>query len=60
MKIERPLVYSLLSELLFTILPLIIVIIIRGYENKYELIFYNTEWSIMAIILFGQSIDTLS
>lgn len=60
MKIERPLVYSLLSELLFTILPLIIVIIIRGYENKYELIFYNTEWSIMAIILFGQSIVKFS
>lgn len=60
MKIERPLVYSLLSELLFTILPLIIVIIVRGYESKYELIFYNTEWSIMAIILYGQSIVKFS
>ena len=60
MKLERTLFYILISELLFTLLPIIIIMIVRGYETKYELIFYNTEWSIMAIILFGQSIVKFS
>lgn len=60
MKIERTLFYILISELLFTLLPILVIMIVRGYETKYELIFYNTEWSIMAIILFGQSIVKFS
>lgn len=60
MKLERTLFYILISELLFTLLPILIIMIVRGYETKYELIFYNTEWSIMAIILFGQSIVKFS
>lgn len=60
MKLERTLFYILISELLFTLLPILIIMIVRGYESKYELIFYNTEWSIMAIILFGQSIVKFS
>ncbi len=60
MKLEKTLFYILISELLFTILPILIVLIVRSYETKFELIFYNTEWSIMAIILFGQSIVKFS
>lgn len=60
MKLERTLFYILISELLFTLLPILIIMIVRGYETKYDLIFYNTEWSIMAIILFGQSIVKFS
>ena len=60
MKLEKNILYVLSSELLFTILPLLILLIVRSYENKIELIFYNTEWSIMAIILFGQSIVKFS
>lgn len=60
MKLEKNIVYVLLSELLFNILPLIILLIIRSYESKFEMIFYNTEWSMMAIILYGQSIVKFS
>ncbi|MBC5864637.1 hypothetical protein [Flavobacterium turcicum] len=60
MKLEKNIVYVLTSEILFTILPLLILLIVRSYENKLELIFFNTEWSIMAIILFGQSIVKFS
>ncbi|PTX14702.1 hypothetical protein C8N40_110131 [Pontibacter mucosus] len=60
MKLERSLIYILLSELLFTILPVFIVLIVRSYEGNYKMIFYNTEWSIMAIILYGQSIVKFS
>lgn len=60
MKLEKNIIYVLASEILFTILPLLILLIVRGYENKFELLFYNTEWSIMAIILFGQSIVKFS
>jgi hypothetical protein len=60
MKLEKNIFYVLASELLFTLLPLLILIIVRSYENKCEIIFYNTEWAIMAIILFGQSIVKFS
>lgn len=60
MKLEKNIFYVLASELLFTLLPLLILIIVRSYEYKCEIIFYNTEWAIMAIILFGQSIVKFS
>lgn len=60
MKVKRSLYYILTSELLFIILPIIVVLIVRGYEKNFNSIFYNTEWSIMAIILFGQSIVKFS
>ncbi|TDE01705.1 hypothetical protein [Flavobacterium sandaracinum] len=60
MKLERNLFYVLVSEMLFTILPLIVITIVRSYQNQYELIFYNTEWAMMSIILYGQSIVKFS
>ena len=60
MKLERNLFYVLISEMLFTILPLIVISIVRSYQYKFELIFYNTEWAMMSIILFGQSIVKFS
>lgn len=60
MKIDRTIKYVLSSELLFTLLPIIILFIVRSYENDISLIFYNTEWSIISIILFGQSIVKFS
>lgn len=60
MKLERNLFYVLISEMLFTVLPLIVISIVRSYQCKFELIFYNTEWAMMSIILFGQSIVKFS
>jgi len=60
MKLERNIFYVLVSEIIFTILPLVVIAIIRSYQNQAEQIFYNTEWIMMAIILFGQSIVKFS
>ena len=60
MKIERTTKYVLSSELIFTLLPIIILLIVRSYENNFSKVFYNTEWSIISIILFGQSIVKFS
>ncbi len=60
MKIDRTIKYVLSSELIFTLLPLIIILIVRSYEMEFSQIFYNTEWSIISIILFGQSIVKFS
>lgn len=60
MKIERTTKYVLSSELIFTLLPIIILLIVRSYENDFSKVFYNTEWSIISIILFGQSIVKFS
>lgn len=60
MKLERNLFYILFTEMLFTILPVIVICIVRSYQNKIELIFFNTEWAMMSIILFGQSIVKFS
>ena len=51
---------SLLSELLFTILPIIIIVMIRLIENNYSSIFLNSEWGIISVVLFGQSIVKFS
>ena len=56
MKLEKNIFYVLISEIIFTILPLIVIAIVLSYQNKTSQIFYNTEWIMMAIILFGQSI----
>ncbi len=60
MKLERNLFYQLISELLFTILPIIVISIVRSYKNELNLIFYNEEWAMISIILFGQSIVKFS
>ncbi len=60
MKLERNIFYVLVSEIIFTILPLVVIAIIRSYQDQAEQIFYNTEWIMMAIILFGQSIVKFS
>lgn len=60
MKIDKTIKYILTSEFLFTLLPIIILLIVRSYENNFTAIFYNTEWSIIALILFGQSIVKFS
>ncbi len=60
MKIDKTIKYILTSEFLFTLLPIIILLIVRSYENNFIAIFYNTDWSIIALILFGQSIVKFS
>lgn len=60
MKIDKTIKYILTSEFLFTLLPIVILLIVRSCENNFEAIFYNTEWSIIALILFGQSIVKFS
>lgn len=60
MKIDKTIKYILTSEFLFTLLPIIILLIVRSYESNFKAIFFNTEWSIIALILFGQSIVKFS
>lgn len=60
MKIDRTIKYVLSSEVLFTLLPIIILLIVRCSENDISKIFYSTEWSVISIILFGQSIVKFS
>jgi hypothetical protein len=60
MKIEKTVKYLLTSEFLFTLLPIVILIIVRSYQCDFKGIFYNTEWSIISIILFGQSVVKFS
>lgn len=60
MKIDKTIKYILTSEFLFTLLPIVILLIVRSCENNFKAIFYNTEWSIIALILFGQSIVKFS
>lgn len=60
MKLDNTIKYILTSEFLFTLLPIIILLIVRSYENDFSAIFYNTEWSIISLILFGQSVVKFS
>lgn len=60
MKIDKTIKYVLSSELLFTVLPLIILLIVRSYEDNFSAFFFNSEWSIISIILFGQSVVKFS
>ena len=60
MKLDKTIKYILTSEFLFTLLPIIILLIVRSYENNISAIFYNTEWSIISLILFGQSVVKFS
>jgi hypothetical protein len=47
------------SEILFNILPLIILTIVFSYQNKAVLLFYAPEWSLTGAIFFGQTITKL-
>ncbi|MFT5646797.1 MAG: hypothetical protein ACI976_001482 [Aureispira sp.] len=60
MKIDKTIKYILTSEFLFTLLPIVILLIVRSYECNFKGLFYNTEWSIISLILFGQSIVKFS
>jgi hypothetical protein len=60
MKIDKTIKYILSSEFLFTLLPVVILVMVRLFQNDFKSIFYNTEWSVIAIILFGQSVVKFS
>lgn len=45
-----------LSELLFSVLPIIILAIVFFSQNKAPQLFLSPEWSVTAAIFFGQSI----
>lgn len=60
MKIDKTIKYILSSEFLFTLLPIVILVIVRLFQNDFRAIFFNTEWSIISIILFGQSVVKFS
>jgi len=51
---------KLLAEFLFTILPIIVVLIIRLSQSDYSALFYNTEWGFASVIFYGQSIIKLA
>jgi hypothetical protein len=48
-----------LSEILFNVLPLIILTIVFAYQHKAYSLFYASEWSLTSAILFGQSITKI-
>ncbi|WP_139314944.1 hypothetical protein [Saccharicrinis aurantiacus] len=60
MKLDKTVKYILTSEFLFTLLPIIILLIVRSYEGNFKSLFFNTEWSIISLILFGQSVVKFS
>lgn len=60
MKLDKTTKYLLASEFLFTFLPVIILLIVRSYQNNLSAVFYNTEWSVISLILFGQSVVKFS
>jgi hypothetical protein len=52
--------FTLYTELLFTLLPIIIIAIVRVIQKDFISIFMSIEWSIIALILFGLSIVKFS
>jgi len=48
-----------MSEILFNVLPLIILTIVFAYQNKTYSLFYASEWSLTAAIFFGQAITKI-
>jgi len=60
MKLDKTIKYILISEFLFTLLPIVILIIVKNSQNDFSSLFYNTEWSIISLILFGQTIVKFS
>lgn len=60
MKVDKTIKYVLCSELLFIMLPILILFFIRMIQNDFHSIIYNSEWSIISTILFGHSIVKFS
>jgi hypothetical protein len=50
---------SIIVDLIFTLLPLIIIILIRFFTLKCENIFLRSDFSFISMILFGQTIIKL-
>lgn len=48
-----------LSEVLFTVLPLLIHSMVLGFQDRLTDLFISPEWSFAASVLFGQSIVRL-
>lgn len=48
-----------LSEILFNVLPLIILTIVFAYQHKAQSLFYASEWSLTSAIFFGQAITKI-
>ena len=51
--------YVIISEILFILLPLIIIIVFNLLNNKSFNIFNRSEWTFAAIVFWGQSIVKL-
>lgn len=49
-------VLVIISEIIFTVMPVLIVISIKLYKNEMSEIFKITDWSFLAIIFMGQSL----
>jgi hypothetical protein len=60
MKKDTAALLYLSSEFIFILLPIVILTVVRILEGQYLSIIINYEWSIAAIILFGQSITKLT
>ena len=48
------------SEILFVILPMLVISIVKLIDNEYANIFYATDWSFCSVVLFGQSVVKLA
>jgi hypothetical protein len=52
----RQLIPSLLAEVVFAMLPLLVVFVVLSVFHKYQRVLASPEWSFAAAILFGQAI----
>lgn len=48
-----------ISEILFNVLPLIILTIVFAYQHKSYSLFFASEWSLTSAIFFGQAITKI-
>jgi hypothetical protein len=57
--IESRAKFAATSELLFVILPFIVIAIILGHRGELKIIFFLPEWSIVSAVIVGQSVIKL-
>ncbi|HWS17412.1 MAG TPA: hypothetical protein VN223_05335 [Candidatus Elarobacter sp.] len=57
---ERRAFISALSEMLFVLLPFIVIAITLAYRREFRTILFLPEWSIVSAVIVGQSIVKLA
>jgi hypothetical protein len=47
---------AIISEMLFVVLPILIILALHGIRNEWDGLLVSPEWSFATIVLFGQAI----